>query len=209
MEVWSKSLASELKESHERGGGKILRARSNKGHQESKTLWINMSSQRIKQETQDLHEIVCIYTTAFRLIFLWDSWLWDLMGFWLLCLILRLFMLLLGCHVQIQYDNFCFLIFYFVTLVDFFLMRDRKIVDPKSKSGCEKELKSRRMVNYIQNILYKKIIYFWYKNRENIFFTLRNILLWAVYYYSKFWDTKSEERIFSILSWYSRLKWSI
>ena len=115
-----KSLSSEFREPHGRGGKKNVRLRVHWEHQEIKAAWINWS-QRSKQQEQSLHWSVpgflCIYYNFMLIIFvgLLRSWMIRSLVF---VSTLGNSYLLLGCLVQPQcidldfsYILFCLICF--------------------------------------------------------------------------------------------------
>ena len=102
----------------------------------------HMSAQRRKHQVQGCHGCapgplhVC---HSKSLGCLWESWLWEWVSLWLLCLLMRLF-LLLGCHVQLGYDSFYFILFCYVCYLleaCSFIMRHTEGVDLEGRGGGE------------------------------------------------------------------------
>ena len=51
---------------------------------------VHMNTQRLKHQEwayKGLHQITCIYIKAFSLVFLSNTWVWEWMAHWLLCLL--------------------------------------------------------------------------------------------------------------------------
>lgn len=92
-----------------------------------------------------LHHVFCIYTVSFNLVLLWDSWMWKWVDLWFLCFFFGLFNFSVGfsCPTLIWWFMFYLIILYFVMfccylLVAFyFLLRDRKGVDPNKREDRE------------------------------------------------------------------------
>ena len=112
-DVSIKSLPSDLRVPVEREVGEC---KSQKGQKTpgGDALWINWASVIWTQRDwnsrcrayMDLHQVFCMNSITPSSVFLWDSWVWEWVGLWFLCLLLGFLFLLLVCLVQIQYDFF-------------------------------------------------------------------------------------------------------
>lgn len=168
-EGFIKSLLSQFRESQGRGGRKIVRPREGRGNQEKKDLWFNKARHMRFQQAQVLYgfvQIHCVDTIAFSLVFLCDSWLWEVVILSFLCLLLEHFS---SCWVvMFNFDMIVFASFYcilFHMLVCCLLeacpfpMRDRKGMGPDGRY-VGKTGRSRETGNYNQDVSYEKTIYF-------------------------------------------------
>lgn len=102
---------------------KSVRARLDGGHQESKAFYINWAqviwTHRVwsskHRAYMGLDQILYIYTTAFSLVFLWNSWVCEQPGLWLLCFLLGSSPSV-GLLVQLWCDGSWFTLVYFIRL---------------------------------------------------------------------------------------------
>lgn len=167
MEISTKSLLSEFKESCEREGQQIVRARENGWHQ-NMALWINYPRHIWADRDWNHkhrayigpHQVLCVYITVFGLECLWESWLWK--WFWFICLLLGLFFPLFGFHIQLQYASsfhilFCHVFGCCLSEACSFQLRDREWI---WRGGVEEELGGAEKGTVCsQYMLYEKRIY--------------------------------------------------
>lgn len=71
----SPQIPPELREHHRRGGEKIIGIRGHGEHRPPNQLsGAHMDSQRLKHRAcQGLHQVLCAYIVAVRMVHLWDS----------------------------------------------------------------------------------------------------------------------------------------
>ena len=91
----------------------------------SESIKAHMDSERLKHQAQgllSLQEVLFIYiiTSSFR--FLWDPWVYDWVGFWLLCLFLGLFVLCWPSWSSLNVMIFLFFLFYWFFILSYLVV---------------------------------------------------------------------------------------
>lgn len=120
---------------------------------------------------ESLHQFFSVFMAIFSLVFLWESWVCERVGLWLLCLLLGLFSF--HCSALSSLNVMVWVLFYYILFYHgwllstgslFFPVRDRGRVDLE-KWSVERDSEEWREEKLVK-ISYERRLYFKWTNRQ-------------------------------------------